>query len=89
MTRTTISLEPSLLKTVKRLAHDEGATIGREISDLLTIGLRQKQARKETHRRPSFKLKTFTMGRERIPLEDKEALRIALEKKKSLHEFRR
>jgi hypothetical protein len=89
MTRTTISLEPSLLKTVKRLAHNEGATIGREISELLTIGLRHKQERKESISRSSFKMKSFAMGREKISLEDKEGLRSLLEKNKGFHELQR
>jgi hypothetical protein len=88
MTRTTISLEPSLLKTVKKLAHDKGATLGREISELLTAGLRCKQERKEKIFRFAFKLKPFAMGHEKISLEDKEGLRSILEKKKDFHEFR-
>jgi hypothetical protein len=89
LTRTTISLESSLLKTVKKLAHGNGATLGREISELLTIGLRYKQQRKETITRSTFRVKPFAMGREKISLEDKEGLRSVLEKKKGLNEFRR
>jgi hypothetical protein len=89
MTRTTISLEPSLLKTVKRLAHNEGATLGREISELLSIGLRHKLQRKGSIPKSSFKLKSFSMGREKISLEDKDGLRSFLEKDNALHEFLR
>ncbi len=89
MTRTTISLESSLLKTVKRLAHNEGSTIGREISDLLAIGLHHKQQRSAAVSRSPLKLKTFTMGREKIPLEDKEGVMHLLEKGNAFHELRR
>ena len=89
MNRTTISLEPSLLKTVKKLAQSEGATLGREISDLLAIGIQYKYKRNAAVPKAPFTVKPFAMGSAKIPLEDKEAIRTLLEKEGDSREFRR
>ena len=71
MIRTTISLQESVLKAVKRLAHDEHRSLGETISELLQVGLRQRE--KKSASGPAA-LPDFSMGAALVSLEDKARL---------------
>ena len=73
MIRTTISLHEATLKSAKRLARAEHRSLGETITELLNVGLhqREKQALAPSDR---LALPEFSMGKPRIPLEDKEGL---------------
>ncbi|MFH0921609.1 MAG: hypothetical protein V1913_14755 [Fibrobacterota bacterium] len=80
MTRTTIGLDESLLKQTKKIAQQEHATLGETISELISLGIQSKL--KRTRLEPcEFTLPSFSLGVPIIPIEDKEALFSALEKK--------
>jgi hypothetical protein len=74
MTRTTIDIDASVLRRLKPRARREGKTLGRLVSELLAIALRESDAP------PPRKLEwtSHPMGA-RVDLEDKEAVRRALE----------
>jgi hypothetical protein len=81
MTRTTVCLHESILKTAKQIAHDEQRTLGETISELLGIGIHFKK-RKVARSGETIRLKTYSMGSPNIPLEDKEAILSAIEKRR-------
>ena len=75
MPRTTLNLDASVLREVKRRARDQGKSIGDVISELVGPVLAQR------HRRggpPEFRWRTARMGPAKIDQEDKEAVRQAL-----------
>jgi hypothetical protein len=73
MIRTTISLHEATLKSAKRLARAEHRSLGETITELLNVGLHHREKQFLTSSaRPS--LPEFSMGKPRIPLEDKEGL---------------
>jgi hypothetical protein len=75
MPRTTLNLDASVLREAKRRARVEGKSVGDVISELVGPALAL------THRqgaRPEFRWRTARMGRPKIDLEDKEAVRRAL-----------
>jgi hypothetical protein len=80
MMRTTICLNESLFKQAKKIAHEEHSTLGETISELLSLGIQSKKKHviPESH---EFTLPSFSMGKPLIPLEDKEAIFSALEKR--------
>jgi hypothetical protein len=79
MIRTTISLQESVLKAVKRLAHIDHRSLGETITELLQMGLRQR----EKHSLPNpTALPDFSMGAALVSLEDKERLNQILDEKK-------
>jgi hypothetical protein len=71
MIRTTISLQDSVLKAVKRLAREEHRSLGDTITELLQIGLRQRERRSGP---VPASLPDFSMGAPLVSLEDKERL---------------
>ncbi len=76
MPRTTLNLDASVLREAKRRARDQGKSVGDVISELVGLALAQR------HRRgghPEFRWQTARMGPAKIDLEDKEAIRQALE----------
>jgi len=79
MMRTTISLHESTFKKVKELSRKMNTTLGDTITELLNIGLNKKR---EQLKKPKKKLtlKTFSLGKPKVPLEDKEALYALLDK---------
>jgi hypothetical protein len=79
MTRTTISLHESVLEKVRTVAHESHTTLGEAITELLTLGLQAKTTRQSPQGNEKFRLKTFSMGAPRIPIEDKEAVNSALD----------
>lgn len=79
MIRTTISLQESVLKAVKRLAQRDHRSLGETITELLQMGLRQR----ESHSLPNpAALPDFSMGASLVSLEDKERLNQILDEKK-------
>ncbi|HEV8228923.1 MAG TPA: hypothetical protein VGQ86_03115 [Candidatus Limnocylindria bacterium] len=75
MPRTTLNLDTSVLREVKRRARDQGKSIGDVISELVGPALAQKDRR---GRHPEFRWRTAQMGPAKVDLEDKEAVRQAL-----------
>jgi len=74
MPRTTIDLDAAVLRELKRRQGAEGRTLGQLASELLASAL----ATTEPSRPPPFRWTTAAMG-SRVDLEDKEAVRRALE----------
>ncbi|HLA14362.1 MAG TPA: hypothetical protein VJZ25_05000 [Gemmatimonadaceae bacterium] len=75
MPRTTLNLDASVLREVKRRARDQGKSVGDVISELIGPALAEKR---RPGGRPEFRWRTARMGPARIDLEDKEAIRQAL-----------
>lgn len=78
MIRTTISLHESVLKAVKRMAKDEHRSLGETITELLQLGLRQRE-KKPSRELPA--LPDFSMGTAFVSLEDKDRLNQVLDGK--------
>jgi len=76
MPRTTLNLDASVLREAKRRARDQGKSVGDLISELVGPALAQRP-RRGGH--PAFRWQTARMGPAKIDLEDKEAMRQALE----------
>jgi hypothetical protein len=74
MSRTTIDIDPSVLRDLKRRQRREGKTLGRLVSELLAVALT------DDVEKPSlpFEWTSENMG-VGVDLEDKEAVRRALE----------
>ena len=73
MPRTTIDIDASVLRELKRRQREQGVTLGQLASELLSDAL----ARERAERRP-LQWTSQSMGA-RVDLEDKEAVRRALE----------
>ena len=73
MTRTTIDIDAAVLRRLEQRKRQEGKTLGRLVSELLASAL-------ETGEKPAPALswRTRAMG-SRVDLEDKEAVRRALD----------
>jgi hypothetical protein len=71
MKRTTLILEDACMDGVRELARRENRTISEVVNDLLTDGLHRRRA---TKRKRAFQLPTFSMGRPRVNLGDRNAL---------------
>lgn len=76
MPRTTLDLDASVLRSVKRLARAAGKSLGEVVSELLAVALDRQQAGEE---QPRLKWRTQAMSA-RVDLEDKEAVARALER---------
>jgi hypothetical protein len=74
MPRTTLDLDPSVLRELKRRAREEHKSLGEVVSEIMGPVLSQRPA-KTTIR---FRWRTAPMGPARLDLEDKEAVRRAL-----------
>ena len=74
MTRTTIDIDASVLRRLRPRARREGKTLGRLVSELLAVALREA----EPASRGELEWTSRSMGA-RVDLEDKEAVRRALE----------
>jgi hypothetical protein len=74
MARTTLDLDPSVLRELRRLGERDGKSMGRVASELLAGVLRE-----EEQVRPSFEWVTHDLGAPLVDLEDKEALHAALD----------
>jgi hypothetical protein len=76
MARTTVDIDPAVMRELKRRQLREGKSLGRIVSELLAAALDQP----ESSEPPSFTWTARGMGA-LVDLEDKEALRRALEGK--------
>ncbi len=76
MPRTTVDIDAPILHDLKRMQKKEGKSLGRLISDLLAQSLAGR--RRGSAVRPPFRWRSKPM-RARIDLEDKEAVRAAIE----------
>jgi hypothetical protein len=76
MTRTTLNLDPSVLREAKRRAKNEGKSIGAVISEIVSPVL---AGTKSPRRHPELHWITARMGPAKVDLEDKEAVRQALD----------
>ncbi len=75
MTRTTLNLDASVLRELKRRAREEHKSLGDVASEILGPALADRSSTRTARR---FRWRTAPMGPPRIDLEDKEALRRAL-----------
>jgi hypothetical protein len=76
MARTTIDIEASVLRELKRLQKREGKSLGQLISELVAAALAREEEATEEGR--PFQWISRPMGA-RVDLEDKEAVRAALD----------
>ena len=74
MTRTTLNLDPSVLKELRERSARERRSIGELASQLLARELREKG-----QPMPPFSWVSRDLGRPAVDLEDKEALRAVLD----------
>lgn len=75
MTRTTLNLDPSVMRELRRRSERERKSIGEVASQLLARGLRQEA---EPQPRP-FSWVSRDLGKAAVNLEDKEALNALLD----------
>ncbi len=75
MPRTTLDLDPAVLSELKRRAKQEGRSLGDLVSEIVAPALAARSPRKAVR----FSWRTARMGPARVDLEDKEAVRRALE----------
>ncbi len=78
MPRTTIDLDRSVLEGLRRLSRRESKSMGQVASELLAPVLAGDE-RSRDEGQPAFRLRTARLGKPRVDLEDKEAVRRALE----------
>jgi hypothetical protein len=74
MPRTTIDIDPTVLRELKKRGRREGKTLGRVVSELLTTALSRGPAEPAVE----FRWTARPMGAQ-LDLEDKEAVRRALD----------
>ncbi len=74
MKRTTLILEDGCLEGIKRLARREDRTMSDLVNEILAEGIQRRSA--EPVR--SFELPSFSMGRARVHLGDRDALERAM-----------
>lgn len=74
MARTTLDLDPSVLRELRRLGARDGKSMGRVASELLARVLDE-----EDPPRPAFEWVSGRLGVRRVDLDDKEALRAMLD----------
>jgi hypothetical protein len=74
MTRTTLDLDPSVLRELRRLGERDGKSMGRVASELLARSLGEPDAP-----RPSFGWVSHDLGVPHVDLEDKEAVHRVLD----------
>lgn len=76
MSRTTINIDPTVLRQVRRLARSQGKTLAQVVSELLAIALGTYNRAAPVSELP-WNAKAM---RARVDLEDKEAVQEALER---------
>ena len=75
MTRTTLDLDPSVLRELRRRGQRDRKSMGQVASELLAQAL----AEEEPPSAPPFRWRTAKLGRPLVNLEDKEAVRAILD----------
>ena len=76
MKRTTLTLDEKCMEKVKELARVENRQISEIVNDLLLEGLMRREQQKE---RREFSLPRFSMGKPRVNLADRDALKSVME----------
>ncbi|MGI8945230.1 MAG: antitoxin [Thermoleophilaceae bacterium] len=79
MPRTTIDLDGSVLEGLRRVSRREAKSMGQLASELLAPALAGTERSRTGV--PAFTLRTARLGEPRVDLEDKDALRAALEER--------
>jgi plasmid stability protein len=74
MPRTTLDLDPSVLRELRRRGEREGKSMGRVASEVLATALGSSEPA-----RPTFTWISKDLGAPRVDLEDKEAVRAILD----------
>jgi hypothetical protein len=75
--RTTIDLDPSVLKELRRRSQGAGKSMGQLASELLARSLREEEGRQPADLGLTWIAKN--LGQPRVDLEDKEALRAVMD----------
>jgi hypothetical protein len=75
MARTTVDLDPSVLRALKRRAAEEGKSLGTVISEIVAPALFRIDRATSA---PPLRWHTAAMGPAKVDLEDKEAVRAAI-----------
>ncbi|MGH2556487.1 MAG: type II toxin-antitoxin system VapB family antitoxin [Actinomycetota bacterium] len=75
MPRTTVNLDASVLRELKRRAAEEGKSLGDVISEMVAPSLARRDGKPVS---PRIRWHSAPMGPPKIDLEDKEAVRKAL-----------
>lgn len=70
MKRTTLILEDSCLERIREAARREGKNLSTIVNELLVEGLERRKPK----RRREFKLPSYSMGKPRVNLGDRDAL---------------
>ena len=70
MKRTTLILEDSCLEGIRNLARREGKSLSEVANEIFADGLHRRKARQ----RPEFQLVSYSMGKPRVNLGDRNAL---------------
>ena len=70
MKRTTLILEDSCLERIREAARREGKNLSSIVNELLVEGLERRKPK----RRQEFKLPSYSMGKPRVNLGDRDAL---------------
>ena len=78
MARTTIDLDPTVLRQLKARQHREGKTLGRLVSELLSTAM---QADRDEPRPPALLAWSSRPMRALVDLDDPEAVRRALDER--------
>jgi hypothetical protein len=78
MARTTLDLDPSVIRQLRRRGRQEHKSMGQVASELLARSMARQDS--EPPRQP-VTWSTGNLGTPRVDLEDKEALRAALEER--------
>ena len=71
-----MNLDASVLRALKRLAAEQGKSLGDVISEVVAPALASNA---RATRAPRFRWRSSRMGPARVDLEDKEAVRLAIE----------
>ena len=75
--RTTIDLDPAIVKELKRRSKGAGKSMGRLASELLATSLREQEGLRQAQ--PDLNWIAKDLGRPLVDLEDKEAMRAVLD----------
>jgi hypothetical protein len=76
MPRTTVNLDPSILRELKRRAEEEGKSLGDVISEVVAAALSRDRSGP-----PELRWQTAKMGPPKVDLEDDDAVRKAVEER--------
>lgn len=75
MARTTLVLDDACMKKLRKLAHEDQRTLSDLVNELLAEGVQRREQRAQ---QPPVEFPTFSMGRPKIDLADRDALEDAM-----------